>query len=259
MLKGVIAGAMAMTLVACASSKQSGEGYPYAQPADFVEYKFVHKSDVVHVPSDYETALWTPSQDKKLSGDWVVTEWRKVTIMEPRIIRGEGGTDSTVTDSSGVTTIEVPIRKMEKVVYFDFDSHALKTSAKATLKALPLSEADGYFIDAHADSIGTDPYNEKLSERRAKAVRKWLIAQGVPEDQIEIAASGEKKPVAPNSDARGRSLNRRAVIVLKLKPETKADAPVQTGNGLNPDAGETPDEPAEEATPGDSQQGKEAV
>ena len=216
MLKGVIAGAVAMTLVACASSKQSGEGYPYAQPADFVEYKFEHKSDVVHVPSDYETALWTPSQDKKLSGDWVVTEWRKVTIMEPRIIRGEGGTDSTVTDSSGVTTIEVPIRKMEKVVYFDFDSHALKTSAKATLKALPLSEADGYFIDAHADSIGTDPYNEKLSERRAKAVLDYLVeVGGIEQARLTYKGYGFTRPVAPNDTEENMQKNRRTEIYIR--------------------------------------------
>lgn len=224
MHKSVLACCVALTLGACASSKPTGEGYPYAKPADFVEYKFEHTSDVVHVPSDYETALWTPNQDKKPSGDWVVTEWRKVTIMEPRIYRGEGQVEGQPQEGPVVTTIEVPIRKMEKVVYFDFDSHALKGSAKATLKALPLREADGYFIDAHADSIGTDPYNQALSSRRATAVRKWLIAQGVPAEQIEVAASGEKKPVAPNTDSQGRALNRRAVIVLKLKPDTATAA-----------------------------------
>lgn len=261
MHKSVIAIGIAMTLAGCASSKNSGQSYPYAKAADFVEYKFDHKSDIVQVPSDYETALWHGSPDKKLSGDWVVTEWRTITVMEPRIVRGEGTGEGQGEGQGGMQTVamtvEVPIRRMDKVVYFDFDSAALKSAAKATLKALPITEADGYYIDAHADAKGTDSYNQKLSERRANAVRKWLMANGVPADQIQLAGHGEKQPVAPNNDAKGRAMNRRAVIVLQLKPGLQTAGmpePAASDEGSAPAAVEavqtevTPSDVAEQST-----------
>lgn len=233
----VIAAAVALTATGCASNKPSdGGGYKYAKAATFVQHKFNYRSDIVVTPTDHETALWLGNPYARLDGEWVITEWRTVTVMEPRIIQGESVLVPNQT--------QVPIRKMEKLVYFDFDSWLLKSEAKQTLKALPLNEADGYVIDAHTDAKGSDRYNDKLSERRARAVKKWLMAAGVPEHQITIAGHGEKQPVASNKDKEGRAKNRRAVIHLNLRQPGVQPAQVNVKAPTTDAAQNKPKEPA---------------
>ena len=66
----------------------------------------------------------------------------------------------------------------------------------------------------HTDSKGSDEYNQKLSERRAKSVALYLLAQGVVEARVEAVGFGEGEPIADNTSAEGRSLNRRVELTL---------------------------------------------
>lgn len=69
-------------------------------------------------------------------------------------------------------------------------------------------------IDGFTDSIGTDSYNEELSQRRADAVRAALISRGVDSSRIGTEGYGRSYPVASNSDSGGRQLNRRVEVVI---------------------------------------------
>jgi outer membrane protein OmpA-like peptidoglycan-associated protein len=69
-------------------------------------------------------------------------------------------------------------------------------------------------IEGHTDSRGSDAYNQKLSERRANAVKKYLLRKKVPADRLEAVGRGETKPVAPNSTAKGREANRRVEFII---------------------------------------------
>ena len=69
-------------------------------------------------------------------------------------------------------------------------------------------------IDGFTDSVGTDSYNEELSQRRANAVREALIARGVDSARIGTQGYGKSYPVANNSDSGGRQLNRRVEVVI---------------------------------------------
>lgn len=69
-------------------------------------------------------------------------------------------------------------------------------------------------IEGHTDSVGSDEYNERLSEKRALAVRSYLTRQGVPEDVMTALGLGESQPVATNRTAAGRQLNRRVEMVV---------------------------------------------
>ncbi|HEX8380212.1 MAG TPA: OmpA family protein [Allosphingosinicella sp.] len=69
-------------------------------------------------------------------------------------------------------------------------------------------------IDGHTDSVGSDPANQVLSERRADAVRAALSAMGVEENEFLVAGHGETMPVANNAEAAGRQLNRRVEVTL---------------------------------------------
>ena len=69
-------------------------------------------------------------------------------------------------------------------------------------------------IEGHTDSIGSDEFNQKLSEQRAEAVRKHLIEQGLPDDNLTAVGFGKSMPVADNSTVAGRQQNRRVEIVI---------------------------------------------
>ena len=110
-------------------------------------------------------------------------------------------------------------------VLFDFDKADLKPEAQASLdkvaavlKSYPKATAT---IEGHTDSKGDGNYNQKLSERRAESVRKWLAAHGATLP-MTTRGMGQKKPVAPNAkpdgtdDPQGRQKNRRVEIVVKL-------------------------------------------
>ncbi|MGH8331103.1 MAG: OmpA family protein, partial [Pseudomonas sp.] len=67
----------------------------------------------------------------------------------------------------------------------------------------------------HTDSVGSDTYNQKLSDRRAHSVVEYLISQGVPRSSfVSVTGAGESQPVADNKTADGRSMNRRTEIKI---------------------------------------------
>jgi outer membrane protein OmpA-like peptidoglycan-associated protein len=69
-------------------------------------------------------------------------------------------------------------------------------------------------VEGHTDSVGGDEYNQQLSERRAQAVRDYLVQQGIPDSAIVSRGFGKTKPVASNDTPEGRQQNRRVELVL---------------------------------------------
>jgi OOP family OmpA-OmpF porin len=72
-------------------------------------------------------------------------------------------------------------------------------------------------IEGHTDSIGSTQYNQRLSERRANAVRKYLIEKGISSSRIRIVGYGEQRPIADNKTPEGRALNRRAEFEVTVE------------------------------------------
>ncbi len=103
-------------------------------------------------------------------------------------------------------------------VLFDFDSANLKPGARekvARIAGILQSHPDLRIqVEGHTDSVGSDDYNLRLSERRAESVRTGLVQQGIARDVVGTAGFGESKPVATNSTAAGRQQNRRVEIVV---------------------------------------------
>ena len=69
-------------------------------------------------------------------------------------------------------------------------------------------------IDGFTDSVGTDAYNEELSQRRADAVKSALVSRNIDPARIGTEGYGKAYPVANNSDSGGRQLNRRVEVVI---------------------------------------------
>ena len=100
--------------------------------------------------------------------------------------------------------------------FFDFDKSVLKPDGKAKLDDLA-SKLQGMNLEViiavgHTDSIGTDAYNQKLSVRRAEAVKGYLVSKGIEANRVYTEGKGEKQPVASNKTAAGRAKNRRVEI-----------------------------------------------
>lgn len=104
-------------------------------------------------------------------------------------------------------------------VMFEFGEYNLKSGAEGDLDRLaefmrqyPQREIR---IQGHTDSVGDEEYNRELSQRRANAVKQYLVAQGVEASRVATIGRGEAMPVASNDTAAGRQLNRRVEILIE--------------------------------------------
>jgi OmpA-OmpF porin, OOP family len=99
---------------------------------------------------------------------------------------------------------------------FDFDKSVVKPEGKQILDRLADQAKDlqleVIIAIGHADATGTDAYNQKLSERRAAAVKAYLVSKGVAANKITTEGKGEKMPVADNKTREGRAKNRRVEV-----------------------------------------------
>jgi len=109
------------------------------------------------------------------------------------------------------------IQNLATVFYFDFDQSLLKAEARSALMiyAEVLNAAPKSIrLEGHADERGTREYNMALGERRANAVRDFLVLQGVDASYIETVSYGEESPASVGSEEGSWSQNRRVEIQL---------------------------------------------
>lgn len=101
-------------------------------------------------------------------------------------------------------------------VLFAFDSAELSASAKTSLveisKRLTSANLVSVEVAGHTDSKGSDAYNQKLSERRARSVADFLTSQGIAAEKLSIKGYGESQAVADNATDAGRAQNRRVEL-----------------------------------------------
>ena len=107
--------------------------------------------------------------------------------------------------------------------FFDFNKSVLKPEAKAKLDDLT-GKLKGISLEViiavgHTDAIGGEAYNQKLSVRRAEAVKAYLVSKGIEPNRVYTEGKGKKQPVADNKTAEGRAKNRRVEIeVVGTRP-----------------------------------------
>jgi OOP family OmpA-OmpF porin len=100
--------------------------------------------------------------------------------------------------------------------FFDFDKSVLKPEGKAKLNDLvdkvKAINLEVIIAVGHTDAVGSDSYNQKLSMRRAQAVKAYLVSKGIDKSRVYTEGKGEKQPVADNKTKEGRAKNRRVEI-----------------------------------------------
>ena len=103
-------------------------------------------------------------------------------------------------------------------IYFEYDEYQIRPAAKAVLQKVSnwlLSHRGAKVsVEGHCDERGTNEYNLALGDRRAKSVRDYLVALGVPSRRIETISYGEEKPVCSEKTEACFSKNRRAHFVI---------------------------------------------
>lgn len=101
-------------------------------------------------------------------------------------------------------------------VIFDFNKAALKQESDSVLqRVLAFSNKDAALkleVQGHTDNVGSDAYNQQLSEARARSVVQWLVAHGVAANRLSYKGFGKTRPVAKNDTDEGRAKNRRVEI-----------------------------------------------
>jgi outer membrane protein OmpA-like peptidoglycan-associated protein len=117
-----------------------------------------------------------------------------------------------------------PRRIILRGVNFDYDKSNIKSQfvpildeAAQTLKDNPDITVS---VEGHTDSIGSDEYNQRLSERRAQAVKQYLVSKGIASSRLSTVGKGELEPIASNTEdgrdnPEGRAMNRRAELKIQ--------------------------------------------
>jgi outer membrane protein OmpA-like peptidoglycan-associated protein len=117
-------------------------------------------------------------------------------------------------------------------VLFESAKYGLRPAARerlAKIAGILLAYPDLHLeVEGHTDSIGSEAYNQELSEKRAAAVQQYLVQQGIPENSIVARGFGKLQPVADNSTSAGRQQNRRVELVVSGDMIGTAAAPGET-------------------------------
>lgn len=112
--------------------------------------------------------------------------------------------------------------------YFDFDKAILKPEGQAKLdefvvKMNEYTQVDVLLVTGHTDRIGTEAYNMRLSQRRADAVKAYLVSKGVASQRIETDAKGESQPVVECAHVKGRENRHNKALIDCLAPNRRVD------------------------------------
>jgi len=128
-------------------------------------------------------------------------------------------------DADGCSVQVIPVR-VELDVKFDFDKAQVKPESQGDIKNLadfmhqyPQTSTK---VEGHTDSTGADAYNQRLSERRANAVKQVLVNQyGIDPSRVDSAGYGKTRPIADNATKEGRALNRRVEAQVQAEKEVR--------------------------------------
>ncbi len=159
-------------------------------------------------PAPVEKNVENPFDDSALKSG-LDNASKRLGDLEGRLAALEQGLKDLATKEEGTATT-VSFQNIE----FEFDSDKLTDSSYSTLNEVVLILKNNtswgkLTIKGNTDNVGPDAYNQKLSEKRANTVKKYLVSQGISESQLSAVGYGEAKPIASNDTAEGRQQNRR--------------------------------------------------
>ncbi len=129
-------------------------------------------------------------------------------------------TPATAAQGCGAPVQEMVANKVafNADTFFDFDKSTIKPEGRNILDQIAQQSQnlalESVIAVGHTDSIGTEEYNQGLSDRRAASVKNYLVSRGIPADSIIAVGRGEAQPIASNATREGRARNRRVEIEI---------------------------------------------
>jgi len=201
-----------------------GWGWPYyglgLATGAFLSYPHYPYAPYAYTPT-YSPSPRVVVREREPAMDTWYYYCRKSDAYYPYVGRCPGGWEKVpiVPPPSLQQTAANIIDKMTLRVNFDVDQATIRSGDKAALdkavdfvKKYPNSKIE---LDGYTDNSGTEAHNQRLSEKRAEAVKQYLIKEaGVDQSQISTVGRGESDPVADNKTAEGRFENRRVEILI---------------------------------------------
>ena len=220
-LSGVLSAAVA---VAGGVPKDMGPGMGHSgsMKTHTDAYVLDAKGQIVRDSSNncVRTSAWTPALAVP-ECDRNASAAKTVRTTKPSIAVIEKRKPSTAKDDSQFVTVS-----LQAGALFDVDKSSIKQRGKEKLNLLArkLKETittEKIEIAGHTDSTGSDKYNQRLSERRAEAVKSYLVSQGVSADKMQTIGYGESKPIASNKTKVGQARNRRVEVKIIATKQIK--------------------------------------
>ena len=140
----------------------------------------------------------------------------------PVTVTVDDGKGGRATATVNIQVTRPPVRNYTfEDVHFDFDRYTLRPEATRVLdEAVAALRDDATLriqIEGHTCNIGTAEYNLALGDRRANAVRDYLVSRGVSADRLRTISYGEERPKYDNSREETRRLNRRAALTVNVR------------------------------------------
>lgn len=167
----------------------------------------------------WRTGYWTPAM--------------AIAECDPDLVKKEEAPKAAAAPAPAPAPKPAPKPAAKKVTLaadalFDFDKAVLRAEGKAKLDKLS-SDIQGIKLEViiavgHADRIGSDKYNQKLSERRAAAVKDYLVSKGVEANRIYAEGKGEKQPAT--GDTCGKSVKKTKKLIDCLQPDRRVEIEV---------------------------------
>ena len=213
-VKYSIMAAFAVTLGIAASVTQ-------AQTSSDRVYAIDGRNEVVTSGANlcWRTGFWTPAAAAKdPAGCQCDKDIIEKSICEPKTVTGKT-TPPTVKTQPGGGKL-----KLAADTLFDFDKAVLKPAGKEALDQVA-AKAQGVNLEVitavgHTDRIGSKAYNQKLSERRAAAVKTYLVSKGIPANRIYTEGKGLTQPVTKPGDCKGPKSKK---VIECLQPDRRVD------------------------------------
>lgn len=216
---------MMISLLAVASVSLTGMSY--ADELTKQGYLLDSRGDVVRSGTGlcWHTSSWTPAD--------AIAECDPVPMKPalPVVSQAKKPVAAPVASTKGIAS---PII-LKSDALFDYNKADMRARGKARLDTQVVEEIKGYakvgviLVTGHADIIGNDEYNQKLSQHRADAVKEFLVEEGIDSNRIETAAKGSSEPVVSCDAVKGKvnrynkelidclQPNRRVVVEVKVQ------------------------------------------
>ncbi len=187
------------------------EEFPLQYPGNKKLFMFYNAGKILkykYVLDDEGIAFWLDHNQQLYATVLYLSRDERDEIRRSRPAKGKAST-------AGAEKVRLAM------VHFDFDKQNIKKIYVPVLDqhVVFLNEhpSSPVLVEGHTDYMGSDAYNQKLSERRANAVRDYLIQKGIVSSRIQVAGYSEHRPIADNKTAEGRAMNRRSELEVTLE------------------------------------------